>query len=314
MRELKCFTIDLKYDSGAFATFKQYMCKKKEIDVILQHIGLNNIPADPKLDFKKPPSWVSYEFKIDINTPEYVWLAAKLDQIGVHYFRNYKMGVYYLYHYEFEFSQKEIDEAQLFDFYLMTYNFNQNKHPIYNGTQYRKEIICPVCGRGIWHQLNDLYIDSSVIKKKSLIQPPGSSEYCGFTLISDRMARVLENEGITGYELRPVVHVGSEKKRKEVYQFVVKNIMPPLSSKMRYEPMPREYCSSCGITGRFRWPFHYDSSSLKAVKDFNLSYEYTDNGSYFERDIIISRKARELLINLKVQKDFQPVIVVETEQ
>jgi hypothetical protein len=47
------------------------------------------------------------------------------------------------------------------------------------------------------------------------------------------------------------------------------------------------------------------------VKDFNLSCEYTGNGAGYERDIVISRKARDLLINMKVQKEFQPVIIVD---
>ncbi len=311
MKELKCFTITLDYGSGAFPTFEQYISKKKEIDNMLRHIGINDIPADPELNLKKHPPRISYDFKVDINTPEYPWLIAELEQIGVRYLENYEMGVYYLYHYEFEFSTREMDEARLFEFRLMTHNFNGDKHPIYNGTQYRKEIICPVCGKANWHQLNDLHIDTSVIKKKSLIKPSGSSEYGSFILISDRMAKVLENEGITGYELRPVIHVGSEKKRKEVYQFTVNNILPPFSSRMRFESRPEEYCSSCGITGRFKWPLHYDSSSLTDVKDFNLSCEYTGNGAGYERDIVISRKARDLLINMKVQKEFQPVIIVD---
>jgi len=116
MKALKCFSIRLVYDSGAFPTFEQYICKKKDIDAMLQHIGISNIPADPELDFRKPPPRVYYEFKIDINTPEYAWLTAKLDQIGVYYLENYKMGLYYLYNFEFEFNKKEIEESPLFFF------------------------------------------------------------------------------------------------------------------------------------------------------------------------------------------------------
>ena len=115
-------------------------------------------------------------------------------------------------------------------------------------------------------------------------------------VLGAKMAQILKNVNVTGYKLRPVVHVGSEKGRREVYQFIITNTLPSLSSKMRFEPIPGEYCSNCGINGRFKWPLHYDSSLLNDVTDFNFTHEYIGNGAYCERLMVISARVRRLLV------------------
>lgn len=276
---------------------------KRKLDNILLHSGINNIPADPEPGKYKIGAYVNYKFRININTPKYEWLIKKLNQMNIEYSNRYV----------FEFSQKEIDNCPLFEFGMNSEDFNSDKHPIFHGSKFQKEIVCPVCGISKWHQLTDLYIDTSSIRKELIIKPLASSIYGSFILISHNMAKILKNEGMSGYGLRPVVHVGSENRRREVYQLIIANTLPPLSNKMRFEPIPGEYCSTCSINGRFKWPLHYDFSSLKDIKDFNLTHEYIGNGAYCERLIVISARARKLLLDLNLKRKawIEPVVLVD---
>ncbi|MDD2586860.1 MAG: hypothetical protein PHT79_10975 [Syntrophomonadaceae bacterium] len=298
MKELKEIGIHL-----ASEEYYHFISQKRKLDNILLHSGINNIPADPEPGKFKIGAYVNYKFRIDINTHEYEWLIKKLNQIKIEYSNRYV----------FQFSPKEIDNCPLFEFGMNSEDFNSDKHPIFLGTKFQKEIVCPACGITKWHQLSDLRIDTSSIKKELIIKPMASNIYGSFILISDKMAQILKNVNVTGYKLRPVVHVGSEKGRREVYQFIITNTLPSLSNKMRFEPIPGEYCSNCGINGRFKWPLHYDSSTLDDLKDFNLTHEYIGNGGYCERLMVISARVRRLLLDLNLKRKawMQPVILVD---
>jgi len=82
---------------------------------------------------------------------------------------------------------------------------------------------------------------------------------------------------------------------------------------MHLEPMPNEYCSVCGLYGRFPWPLHYDSFSLTDIKDINYMAEYLDYGICLQRYLIISARARNLFLKLNKTKKirFEPVILID---
>lgn len=112
--------------------------------------------------------------------------------------------------------------------------------------------------------------------------------------------------------MRPVIHVGSERKKKEIFQLVSTSILPPLSKQMPLEPKPREYCPVCGLKGRFPWPLHYDSSALTDIKDINYMAEYLDYGICLQRYLVISARARDLFLKLNKTKKakFEPIILI----
>lgn len=280
--------------------FRYYgdISQKEQLDELLISIGVTDLPELIILPNGEPTT--TYEYKFYIDTPEYLILKNGLSELQIPY-SNF---------YTFEFTKKETERSPLYR-YAMKEDYPDCKHPSEYGTKYEKKVICPACGLNKWTQVSDLHLDTSVISKRLILYKLGDNIKGGeFIIVSKEMVDLLNKASVTGYRLRPVIHVGLEEKRRDVYQLIPTNVLPLLAPEMHYERIPSEYCEGCDIKGRFVWPLHYRSSALTHAYDFNLTAELFDYGSA-QQLVLVSKKIRELFHQHRVKAWLQPVIVVD---
>ncbi len=298
MQTIKPIRFYLDFTEG-YSKFAKFMEDKKKLDSLMETFGVSP-PPDPDPNSKIPPR-ITYTITLDFKSAEHDWFIAKLVQLGFKYH----------YHFKHLFSPEELENSPLF-WFGMNFTLNSKRHPINYGTKYELKTICSACGLRQWIQLNDLRLDTSIIKNEYIIQQHGSHIGGGFIIVSKKMVDIMESYDITGYRLQPVVHVGPERRRREVYQLIITNILPPYHS-MHVEPMPGEHCTVCGLSGYFPFPQEYLASSLTKFKDFNLAAEYLDYYKVLQQPIMVSRNVRNLLEKLRAHRIswFKPIIIVE---
>jgi len=135
-----------------------------------------------------------------------------------------------------------------------------------------------------------------------------------FWVVSERMASLLEDWGLTGYELQPVVHVGSDKNKQPAYQLIPKHLLPPWSKEMRFlyhegEGIVR--CSACNMRARVEFPFHYDRSSLMSLKDFNYTSDWIA-GRWVHHQMLVSATFRRLVLENGIARDARYIDIAKT--
>lgn len=73
-----------------------------------------------------------------------------------------------------------------------------------------------------------------------------------YWVVSEKMARLMEDWKLSGLELKPVIHKGPEKGKQPAYQIVPSSTMPNWSKEMKHYYFANEHrrCKTCGIRGR----------------------------------------------------------------
>lgn len=168
------------------------------------------------------------------------------------------------------------------------------------GTVFHEEIFCNACGIIQRHQKSPLVIDTSKIKDHFLVNVGA------YWVVSEKMARLMEDWKLSGLELKPVIHKGPEKGKQPAYQIVPSSTMPNWSKEMKHYYFTNEHrrCKTCGIRGRIDGPYHYDKKDLINMnKDVYLAAELTSDVRYVARRTLFSKKFRDLVIEHKISKD-----------
>jgi len=99
---------------------------------------------------------------------------------------------------EYRYSHKELEAAELFHM-LITAAFEPAGEQC--GTVYDESTACPICGAGRT-QVSDLILDLRKVPKGKDIARTIADEW----IVSQRLAELLLDGGMTGFELRPVRH------------------------------------------------------------------------------------------------------------
>ena len=120
-----------------------------------------------------------------------------LNRIG-HLERKLKNGFYLSWFMSFRCTKKELNEAEMLGVWIQRM-FEPSG--IECGTEYDYSDICPSCGAG-GRQLSDLILDLRRTPKTKDIARTLSEEM----VVSQRLAELIVDEGISGCELRPVMH------------------------------------------------------------------------------------------------------------
>lgn len=162
------------------------------------------------------------------------------------------------------------------------------------GTQFDRSQACRGCWTGLI-QLNDLIIDKTKMGKKDI-----AMTYTGEIVISERLARLIQNAQLKGYEMRPVRHHSNRLRDEPVlYQLLVTHTLPPVA------PLTQVYpCSICGRSTLAAFTeIYYLRQDLeqRGVKDFNQTLEPP-------QELIISQRAYHLFLEYKI-KGFNVEIV-----
>ncbi|MEH7388805.1 hypothetical protein, partial [Bacillus sp. JJ1474] len=203
--------------------------------------------------------------------------------------------------FSFLYSDEEYDKASHFVLYSTGNSggaFLKDK-----GTQFKNNIFCDACGLILQNQVSPLTIDTSKIKDRYMVNVGA------FWVVSEKMAELMNNWGITGYELKPVIHKGTVKGKQPAYQIIPTNTLPSWSNEMKhyyFATEEQEQCKDCGIRGRIDGPYIYIQKDLiDAAKDIYLPQEWTHNGKYVYRKTLFSKKFRDLIIENKISRDIR---------
>lgn len=168
---------------------------------------------------------------------------------------------------------------------------------------------CPACGAPL-EQIREIIVNKARMGKKDV-----SLTYSNEVILSERVGRLLQEHGLTGFELWPVRHCKKPYKGEPtLYQLKVTHVLPPMAS----PPTAFEHfhhCDVCGRTSRFlkhtHWwgkiqyyedtDVYYSHSVLEVVKDFNYTAEKFGELRVAHPMIIITQRVYRLLREHKVK-------------
>ena len=205
--------------------------------------------------------------------------------------------------YYFEFSNEEYAKAPFF--ILQSPGNSQSAFLKDKGTDYKNEIYCENCGLIIQHQQSPLVIDTSIIKSRYLVNVGAH------WVVSEKMAALMYNWGLSGYELKEVLHKGPEKGKQPAYQIVPTATFPKWSQEMKpyyfYTEKDR-ICKSCGIKGLINGAYLYNREDLLDLNnDIYVTHEFSHDWKYVYSPTILSKKFRDLIIEHKITKDIRGI-------
>lgn len=185
--------------------------------------------------------------------------------------------------------------------------------------------ICPSCGIQEKVQTSPLVMDTSKVGDRYMVNVG-----VDYWVVSEKMAYLMKEWEITGYELREVIHSG-KKPAQPVFQVIPTNVLPSWSSEMKHYYFitePEERCQTCNIRGRIDYPYHYNKRDLEQypIKDINIMKDLKSNGSWAYRPVFLSKRFRDLLIENGITREvinrdddnyksrnwlFEPVVIIE---
>lgn len=168
---------------------------------------------------------------------------------------------------------------------------------------------CLACRTSL-EQVRDLVVNKRLMRGKDI-----SLTYSDQVIMSEWVGRLLQEHGLTGFDLRPVHHYKKPYKGEPtLYQLVVTNVLPTMASPpTEFEHF--HHCDVCGRTSRFlkhtHWwgkiqyyedtDVYYPRSVLEAAKDFNHTAEYFGELRVAHPMIIITQRVYRLLREHKVK-------------
>ncbi len=211
------------------------------------------------------------------------------------------------------YTRQELEAAELLLWRLTNQAIEDDYYDLhvdgYQGGPNASHKRCPTC-RAELEQIRDLVVNKALMRGKDI-----SLTYSFEIILSERMARLFQEQGLTGFDLRPVHHYKKPYKGEPtLYQLVVTNVLPPMASP------PTEFerilhCDVCGITSQYlkhtHWwgklqyreetDMYYSRYVLERVKDFNHSAEYFGELAVSNPYVIISQRVYRLLREHKVK-------------
>lgn len=171
---------------------------------------------------------------------------------------------------------------------------------------------CSVCGVG-WTQIAPFHLAKEPKVGHNAFASFGSA-YQLFAI--DEVSRTFEADGIRGLDSWPVL-VGKDKHPAEnVKQFLLKNVTEPAIADefVEHEHYRWSDCPGCGR----RWHLFYTRgmlplrrTALRSDVDFQMTNEWFGSGRAARREILISRRVVELILEKKWKgADLSPVQIV----
>lgn len=183
---------------------------------------------------------------------------------------------------------------------------------------------CSAC-RAKLEQVRDLLVDVRKMGKRDL-----SLTYESEVILSARLARMLQESGLTGFTLRPVWDYRKPYQGEpRLFQLVVTNVLPPMASPpTEFEeewPKPKS-CAACGTEAKYLKHIHwwgriqyyeetnvyYPREVLETAADFNKTLERFGDLPASDPYVIISQRAYRWLQEQRVKGwKAEPVYLVE---
>lgn len=288
--------------------------KKREIGRVLKGFGIKYEPPDPPPGPAATDPYRSYRFTIEYEPGRLASLERSLTVVGVQ-----RIG----HRYFFEFTNEEYEASPLYK--LRAPGNTPRAFLESKGTPYKLNTLCSACGLQSREQESPLVVDTGKMGRQYMAWVDRE-----FLVVSEKMAALLSEWRLSGYELREVIHAGSDKGQQAVLQLVPTNVLPHWSKQMRFlypAHLEQDRCAVCGLTGRLEYPYHYDRETLTDIKDFNLASDWTVvtwAGSFLAgHRVLVSARFRRLVLDSGIALDarytnnpgskhwfFEPIVIV----
>lgn len=168
---------------------------------------------------------------------------------------------------------------------------------------------CPACYTSL-KQRRDLVVNKRLMRGKDI-----SLTYAYQVILSEWVGHLLQEHGLSGFELRPVQHYRKPYSGEStLYQLVVTNTLAPMAAPpTEFEGL--HHCDACGRTSRFLKHTHwwgeiryrentngyYPRQVLRTAKDFNHTAEYFGELRVAYPYVIITQRVYRLLREHKVK-------------
>jgi hypothetical protein len=140
------------------------------------------------------------------------------------------------------------------------------------------------------------------------------------SIITEKLKKLIEKEGLTGAEFWPVLKFRKKGERLPIpgiYQLYAGGELPPVSPKTQFTwvtDIPKRFQCDCGIIGR-NLPdaqLVYDRTSLKDAKDFNRTSEFIGGGLGSQQKRVVSSRVYQLFKKNRIRGAyFEPIIIDE---
>lgn len=132
-------------------------------------------------------------------------------------------------------------------------------------------------------------------------------------VITTKLKNIIEQEKLTGCEIWPIIDHNKKTEFEDLYQLYISSELPTMSSKTNIIMNYDHKCDLCGRGECFmKGDKIYERSSLKAVKDFNLSKEWFGSCLGIWQVPFVSQRVYRLFQEHDIKGvRFIPVTVVE---
>lgn len=273
--------------------FTARLREHSEFDKLLRTYGVNHyqLPKGPPPLFAKEIEFLDYEVAFPNNTELFNELHNKLDSLGA---KNITRT------FSFAFEESDYDQSPLFN--LLGTGNSPDAFLEDHGAEFELEIVCGHCKLHKKHLNSPIVIDTSGLAYRHMVFVDRQ-----FLVISEKMAELLEEWKMTGYDLKPVTHYGDQEDHQPAYQLIPTNVLPALSKGTpNLEILGMRKCPECNLRGTVKYPLHYNSYDLTQTKhDFNVTEEYFVNGNTLTRMPLVSSRFRQLVIEHGITPDIR---------
>lgn len=204
----------------------------------------------------------------------------------------------------FEYSNEDYDKAPFFT--LNSTGNSASANIVNTGRQsgISTSIYCESCNLKLEVVTSDLQMDTSKLKDRYMVNIDGM-----FWVVSEKMAELMSEWKLTGFDLKEVVHRGKPENKLPAYQLIINNSLPPQSSNAGFYYFvseSEERCDACGVKGKINYPYLYNKSDIENFSDdLYVLNEWNSNGSYVYHPLILSQRFRNLLLEHRITKDIR---------
>lgn len=273
--------------------FTAKLRERAESDTLLSSYGVNQtqLPKGPPAQFAKEIEFLDYDIMLPNNSAIFDELHDKLKALGIKSITR---------SYSFSFEESDYEQSPLFN--LLGTGNSPDAFLEDHGAEFELEIVCDHCKLHKKRLNSPLVIDTSGLAYRYMVIVDRQ-----FLVISEKMAVMLEEWKMTGYDLKPVTHYGDQADRQSAYQLIPTNVLPPLSRETpNLEILGMRKCPVCNLRGTVKYPLHYSSSDLHLSKqDFNVTEEYFINGNSLTKMPLVSSRFRQLVIQHGITPDIR---------
>lgn len=204
----------------------------------------------------------------------------------------------------FEYSNEDYDKAPFFTLNSTGNSASANIVNTGRRSGISTGIFCESCNLKLEVATSALQMDTSKLKDRYMVNIDGM-----FWVVSEKMADLMSEWKLTGFDLKEVSHRGKPENKLPAYRLIINNSLPPLSSNAGFYYFvsePEERCATCSVKGRINYPFLYNKSDIENyTDDLYLLNEWESNGSNVYHPLFLSQRFRKLLLEHRITKDIR---------